>query len=289
MLFASVVLQGCATEPTDLSTIKPKNSRAEIEAVLGEPLDTVQTDVGQIATYRYDLGSAGAYEHTSMAKMSGRNMGGCYGCIIFLLATPIELLVHADDRNWGVVSILYATDERILADFYGLSIAENSQELIAYSQLVTHAEGGDPNAQYQMAKLMDEENRLIWYRKAAQQGNAEAQFALAETAPTVGSRQYWLCRAAHQGNKDAQLKLSTNYWNGYDDLPVDQVRAYTWYSLAMEGCPGAPGYCPNEVGRNFFAKHMTSSQVAEAEHLVAEWKPNPSACGTEGQAANEHD
>ena len=72
-----------------------------------------------------------------------------------------------------------------------------------------------------------------------------------------------LSRARH-----AQYNLGVFY---DDDLgvPQDRVRAHMWFSLsASQGRDGAAAF------RDLIARRMTPGQIAEAQKLAREWKPN---------------
>jgi TPR repeat protein len=73
---------------------------------------------------------------------------------------------------------------------------------------------------------------------------------------------------AEQGNADAQYNLGVLYDNGLG-LPQDKVRAYMWFNLsAAQGREGAAAF------RDLIAGRMTPTQIAVAQKLAREWKPN---------------
>ena len=73
---------------------------------------------------------------------------------------------------------------------------------------------------------------------------------------------------AEQGDANAQYNLGTFYDNGLG-VPQDKVRAYMWFSLsATQGREGAAAF------RDLIARRMTPAQIAEAQKLAREWKPN---------------
>jgi Sel1 repeat len=95
----------------------------------------------------------------------------------------------------------------------------------------------------------------------------------------------WWRRAADRGNASAQMKLAHLY-EGRGGIPTDYTQAYKWYDIAaaivgtkIDGLPVAAS--PNEEKdnsdqlwyRDQVAKHMTSEQIAEAQRLAREWKP----------------
>lgn len=78
------------------------------------------------------------------------------------------------------------------------------------------------------------------YRRAAEQGHAGAQFALAEmykngdgVAKSLAEAARWYRRSADQGNRDAQLLLGVLYEGG-EGVPRDVGEAAKWYRLSAE-------------------------------------------------------
>ena len=73
---------------------------------------------------------------------------------------------------------------------------------------------------------------------------------------------------AEQGDPNAQYTLGVFCDNGLG-VPQDRVRAYMWLNLAaMQGRDGAATF------RDLVARLMTPAQIAEAQRLAREWKPN---------------
>jgi TPR repeat protein len=74
-----------------------------------------------------------------------------------------------------------------------------------------------------------------WYKKAAELGQADAQFALAQgfDASESGQAEQWYRRAAAQGHADAQFALATLEIQGRGTTQ-DPVSALTWYAMAAE-------------------------------------------------------
>ena len=117
------------------------------------------------------------------------------------------------------------------------------------------AEAGDVDAQlalghkYRQGDISDWDEGVKWFRKAAEQGNAEAQYNLGlMIIRGTGARQdgteavNWLLKAAEQGNADAQFLLGQvydggwagdNYEPGTEPTP-DPVAAKKWYGKAAE-------------------------------------------------------
>ena len=77
----------------------------------------------------------------------------------------------------------------------------------------------------------------------------------------------WYRRAADQGDADGQLNLGGMYYKGLG-VPKDYVLAYMWLILAAR-------QDANFVeARDVIAEKLTPDQLAEAQRLASEWKAN---------------
>ncbi len=118
------------------------------------------------------------------------------------------------------------------------------------------------------------------FSKAAEQGDAEAQFGLGvmytdgKGVPQDYKQAFsWYRKAAEQGLATAQFGLGAMYANG-DGVPQDYVQAHKWFNLAAaNGDKAATG------NRNSVSNKMTPAQIAEAQKLAREWKPTVSESG----------
>jgi hypothetical protein len=115
---------------------------------------------------------------------------------------------------------------------------------------------------------------MDWYRKAAEQGSAIAQYNLGEmyrvgegVPADSAAAASWYRKAAEQGYARAQNNLGVVYDNG-DGVPQDDVLAHMWFNLAA-----ASGFNEAVRNRDMVARHMTPAQLAEAQKLAREWKP----------------
>ncbi len=86
-----------------------------------------------------------------------------------------------------------------------------------------------------MGVTRDVDKAIEWYRKAADQGLAEAQFNLAhilvaEDISAVGAAEYML-KAAEQGMADAQYLMGVTYAEGIGVEP-DEEKARLWLERA---------------------------------------------------------
>ena len=75
----------------------------------------------------------------------------------------------------------------------------------------------------------------------------------------------WYRRAAEQGDADAQHNLGVIYANGQGILQ-DYTLAHMWFNLA-----GAGGNKKASENRDLVATQMTPAQIAEAQRLAREW------------------
>lgn len=121
-----------------------------------------------------------------------------------------------------------------------------------------------------------------WFRMAAEQGEADAQFNLARlygsevdgmykngrAAPANDAEAFkWYRLAAEQGHTQAQVRLAQLFAKGLTDIAPDQVQAYQWMSLAAaSGEPTAAKVVAD------YAAQMKPEQVQQAQLLAEEWQ-----------------
>ncbi len=122
---------------------------------------------------------------------------------------------------------------------------------------------------------------LKWYRKAADQGNARAQTILGFVYDTgqgvpqdYAEAVKWYRNAADQGNAFAQSNLGLMYGNG-QGVPQDYVQAHKWYNLATARFLASQTEERDAAvkNRDRVAARLTPAQIAEAQRLAGEWKP----------------
>jgi TPR repeat protein len=118
------------------------------------------------------------------------------------------------------------------------------------------------------------ETAVLWYRKAALQGNADGQFYLGrcysrgDGVPKneVDAAQ-WYLKAAEQGCTEAQYRLGLCY-DRNEGVPQNNVTAYKWLNIAASS-----GYEDARAARNAVACRMTEAQVTQAQKLSQDWQP----------------
>jgi uncharacterized protein len=142
------------------------------------------------------------------------------------------------------------------------------------------ADQGDSSAQTFLGQLFrvvippDNAAAASWYSKAAEHGDAFAQGQLGFLyANGLGVTQdhaaaaSWYRKAANQGRANTQASLGLMYVFGLG-VPQDYVTAHMWFDLAA-----ARGNRDAVRDRDKIAAQMTPEQIAEAQKLAREWKP----------------
>jgi TPR repeat protein len=109
----------------------------------------------------------------------------------------------------------------------------------------------------------------MWYRKAAEQGHALAQFALGlrHDSGHGAERDYeaahfWYLCAARQGHARAQFNLGVMYAAG-QGVPTDLVEAYAWLHRA-----GAAGIAPAARYLTRVSARMEPALLAQANGYI---------------------
>jgi uncharacterized protein len=144
------------------------------------------------------------------------------------------------------------------------------------------AEAGNMDAQNQLGLLYYDgrgvpqnfKQASVWFRKAAEQGHAGAQVNLGTlyflgfgVSENNQEALFWFRKAATQRDPLAFAKLGRMYEQGRE-VPRDLVQAHMWYNLSA-----AHGEKRAVEIRDALAKQMDPGQVAEAQRLAVEWKP----------------
>jgi TPR repeat protein len=85
----------------------------------------------------------------------------------------------------------------------------------------------------------------------------------------------WLFRRqAERGDADAQFNLGTMYRDG-QGVPQDYVQAYVWFTLAATRFAASETEKRSKAikDREEVAANLTAEQIAEAQRLAHEWRP----------------
>jgi TPR repeat protein len=157
----------------------------------------------------------------------------------------------------------------------------NAQE--AFERIRARAEKGDAFAQLVMgtgylfgsrSTARDHVAARFWFRKAADQGDRQAQRFLGMMlekgwggTQDLPEALTWYRKAAEQGEANAQYSLGLMYAEGRG-LPQDSVRAYMWISLAAPSLTDDAKKEGNDILAKL-AKRMTAAQLKQA-HAMAQ-------------------
>lgn len=125
-----------------------------------------------------------------------------------------------------------------------LGLCIYAQDYSDFAELKSKAESGDINAQSKLGAFYYSEQNyseaIKWLTKAAENGDAVAQFNLAicysngQGVPKDDMETLtWIQKAAEQGLKEAQYNLGFYYYNGII-VPQDYSKAIIWYKKAAE-------------------------------------------------------
>ena len=162
----------------------------------------------------------------------------------------------------------------------GQGVPQNYAEAVKWYRLA--ADQGSAAAQTNLGDIYDlghgvpqnYAEAVKWYRLAADQGSAAAQnnlgalYASGHGVPQNYTEAVkWYRLAADQGDDIAQYNLGVMYLTG-SGVPVDYVLAYMWFALAAKAGDRAA-----VNSGDFAAQSMTRVQIAEAQKLAREWKP----------------
>lgn len=130
------------------------------------------------------------------------------------------------------------------------------------------------------------EDATDWFRMAAEQGHADAQFALGQryrhsgygiggkgaSEDDYGEAAKWYRAAAMQGHPLARVSLGIMSMNG-EGMQQDFLQAHMWFDLAAS-CEANPKHRAYVIDmRTAAAQKMTPAQIAEVQKLAREWKP----------------
>ena len=168
----------------------------------------------------------------------------------------------------------YQTDKTLSREYRFIRVeAEAGRDRAMYSLGLMYAQGNGVR--------QDANEAIKWFRRAADQGNAGAQYILGAEmnrktiTPDASEARRWLRRAADQGEAHAQLELGVMYANGQGGRQ-DDVAAHMWLTLAGAGLPASEAE-PRKLAVTTLAEvagRMTPSQLIDAQALAAQWRPN---------------
>lgn len=176
-------------------------------------------------------------------------------------------------------------------DFKRMEAAIESLSPTTQSEWERKATAGEPIAQnvtsmaykYGIGVAQDQAVSWKWFRSAAEQGEADAQFNLARIyeghandtfyrrharpVPADDSEAVnWYRRSAEQNHTQAQVKLAQLYAKGVAPAASDLVQAYKWFGIAA-----ARGDETAVKLRAELAARLTREQIADGDAQAMEW------------------
>jgi len=183
-----------------------------------------------------------------------------------------------DPRAQVILGVMYANGQGVRQDFS-----------LAHLWFTRAAARGDTAALLNLGDMYanglgvptDYAEAIRWYRQAADQGFVHAQNTLGTlyrdgrgVAKDYAEAVKWYRKAAEQDDVRAQANLAYMYANGLG-VARDVVEAYKWYHLASNRYVSS-----DREGREFAAREretiaarMTPVEIARAQRLVREWRP----------------
>ena len=144
------------------------------------------------------------------------------------------------------------------------------------------AENGDPEAQYKWGKIFSvingAEESLLWYRKAAEQGHARAQYELSYMLEAragfkpaaIATARSWCQKAAAQGEPGALNRLGEMYRRG-DGVEYDPAQAEECFRKAVEQYRKAAEEGEKEAQFGLGFMLTNGKGVVENQVEAAEW------------------
>ena len=109
-----------------------------------------------------------------------------------------------------------------------------------------------------------------WWTKAAEQGDAQAQYNLGNkyadgegVAEDDKQAVYWYTKAAEQGDADAQTVLAYMHIDG-EGVPEDVVKAHMWLNIAAADNDDAKSI------KRRIEQRMSPSQIEKAQEMARE-------------------
>ncbi|WP_235914562.1 tetratricopeptide repeat protein [Rugamonas rivuli] len=167
-------------------------------------------------------------------------------CSAYATATPDTGLTGGDTRD---AREAVAIKLRLEVTIFEATPGGKAKAVAAINKLKALSESGDPYAQTSLAGLYkrgkdnlkkNPSQAMFWYRKAAEQGNPNAQDALGDAyrEGEIVPKDYdqaasWYQKAAAQHYAPSEFQLSLMYQSG-KIKPVDYVQAFDWCIQAAE-------------------------------------------------------
>ena len=190
--------------------------------------------------------------------------------------------MHQRQQFWLCVLVILLSAGRLAAaDLVTAQRAYQQKDYATALMEATPLAGrGNPEAQLLLARMFlmgqgvsrDPDQAMKWFRAAASQGNADAQFFMGSyyllPRRDIPEGMKWLRLSAEQGNQDAQLLLGKAYAEGLPEIQHDPVQGEMWLRLAAQG--NLPFYASQLAAAE---RGMSPEDIERGKALAAAWKP----------------
>jgi hypothetical protein len=247
------VVQGCAAfsgvEPSDLTPILVGKTRADVEAVLGEPVDRNVNGCGEVDTYRYDRGRPPMGDLFALTMVHP-----AAPLVVGLIAHPF--LVYGQK---GEIDVVYDPDDTVIK--YG------PRDLREWEALFS--------------------NNHLWVDQTTTQDVALRYFEIG-MAGDGNQTSMWscFCNAARLGHAPSQIQLAQIQLARIQRLGREP-RERTPESVPASYVPAASnGFAPASGGQDGFEIGVTVETIAAADRKGLGPLPGQEFCTFEpGEAA----
>jgi hypothetical protein len=266
-LVALLLLGSCYVVP--VSREKAAAPAVNLDALRGSKITDVRAKLGK-PYYDWSYGDTTYFVY---AGRSGRTE----------VPVMVWLPVWAETEWRKVECLLVEFEDDVLTDFKRETFSETGDRKLCLGLIYeAQARAGEIDARTPGAPAqVDAKRKRQALKPKALQGDRTAAWTgyRAGHFETEAERVLWLCLAAHAGKRMAQSLFGFEY-ESIGSTPGDLMRSYMWQALA------GPWWYPTGTLKRLRNK-LTAEQLAEAERMVATWKPAPKTCEAEAQAIKE--
>ncbi len=119
---------------------------------------------------------------------------------------------------------------------------------------------------------------MKWYRRAADQGDADAQLKIGDmyfegraVAQDYSEAGQWYRFAADHGNAAAQYNLGILYAKG-QGVPLDNILAHMWFNLAAVNFTSRVSRDRAIAIRDTIARKLSPAEIGRAQEMAREWQ-----------------
>ena len=184
--------------------------------------------------------------------------------------------------SWDLIKLLLGISFALMLVRQSLHAQQTEADRKLLAGVRAKAEKGDAQSQFELSgsflfgdygAAKNEAEAVKWYRKAADQGHASAQFNLGlmyakgeGVAKDEAEAVKWYRKAADQGHATAQFNLGVRYANG-NGVAKDDAEAVKWYRNAADHGDASAQY-------NLGLMYAKGNGVAKDETEAVKWFRN---------------